>query len=261
MKGCPGSWTSYTDNLTCSLLEVTSSGKKYSIVLFAATTLFLGRSGGEQELSIPLPWDNEKKCHANDLLLRRVEKRKGALHVLHSESCLISRGHAALSLRRRGGAEELWICDVGGDGRGSTCGTWLQGRKIPSRGEARLSSGDEITVGKNGSEEGLSLQVQITTSQGKIQFLELRRKDALAETHRYMVIAERAEIREPREGTLLGEVCFADGRFLWSGDNEKDRPLSGGETLKLKGGTILSVRPVKNEDFWDNLPVFKEPRR
>ena len=261
MKGCPGSWTSYTDNLTCSLLEVTSSGKKYSIVLFAATTLFLGRSGGEQELSIPLPWDNEKKCHANDLLLRRVEKRKGALHVLHSESCLISRGHAALSLRRRGGAEELWICDVGGDGRGSTCGTWLQGRKIPSRGEARLSSGDEITVGKNGSEEGLSLQVQITTSQGKIQFLELRRKDALAETHRYIMIAKKAEIRAPWSGALLGEVRFADGRFLWSGDNEKDRPLFGGETLKLKGGTILSVRPVKNEDFWDNLPVFKEPRR
>ena len=241
-------------------LEVISSGKKQLFFLFAGSPLLLGRSS-KQDLLLALPGESEKRNRGNQMILRRVEKRNGTLHVLSSESRLISRGHAALSLRRRGGAEELWICDVGGDGRGSTCGTWLQGRKIPSRGEARLSSGDEITVGKNGSEEGLSLQVQITTSQGKIQFLELRRKDALAETHRYMVIAERAEIREPREGTLLGEVCFADGRFLWSGDNEKDRPLFGGETLKLKGGTILSVRPVKNEDFWDNLPVFKEPRR
>lgn len=239
------------------LLEVASSGKRHSIVLFASTTIFLGRSS-EESLFIPLPWDMGKKCHANDLLLRRVEKRDGALHALYSESYLISRGHAVLSLMKRGEEEELWICDTGADGRGSTCGTWLNGGKIPRGGRERLASGDEITFGKKGSEEGLSLQVHITSSQGKMQFIELRRKDALADTHRYIMIAERAEIRKPKGGALLGEVRFEDGRFLWSGGSEKDRPLFGGETINLKGGAILSARPVKNEDFWENLPVFKE---
>jgi len=154
----------------------------------------------------------------------------------------------ALSIRHEGSREELFVHDVGTDGRGSTCGTWLRGTRIPSGGRGLLSDGDEIVAGRKGENEGVALNVRVRRSGERIGSVELRRRDALAERWLCVMVAETVELGELCG--LSGSVRVAGGRFLWTGSEAAERPLSPGDVLK-EGGCAVKVLEFDDALFWE----------
>ena len=181
--------------------------------LFAPKTLLIGRAKKDQAIfQLPVELGGGQK--RNDLVLRRMEEVEGILRPLESQSRLISRCHAAVSVRCIAGREEACVFDVGSDTRGSPNGTWLNSTRIAAGMMALLSNDDEIVLGKQGEMCGMTLSVHIERDNDEIESVELRRDDALSRLHRYVMVAGRSRIFD-RDGVQLGTIRVVDGQFKW----------------------------------------------
>jgi len=97
-------------------------------------------------------------------------------HYMKLEDSYVSRRHARIELRNGG----LYIIDHGHEGRGSTNGTFINGRRIGPGKPCRLEHGDEVSLGSTTrfiviyGDRDLTISTPIILGRGEIE--ELRKR-------------------------------------------------------------------------------------
>jgi len=133
--------------------------------------VFIGRLSGEDVQ------DAEKRgVLVEDYSALHIFKPGAFYHYMKLEDPYVSRRHARIELRGGG----LYIIDHGHEGRGSTNGTFINGKRINPMVPHRLKHGDEVSLGSTTKfivvhgDRALSIDTPITLGRNEID--ELRRR-------------------------------------------------------------------------------------